>query len=88
MFFSVTYCTSVFNCQARAAAPCVMFFDELDSIAKSRGGSAGDGGRSFRVLLRRPSSSIKPLILISYFSFLHVNTSMPAKGRSNEDYGS
>ena len=22
-----------------------MFFDELDSIAKSRGGSAGDGGR-------------------------------------------
>jgi transitional endoplasmic reticulum ATPase len=30
--------------KARAAAPCVMFFDELDSIAKTRGGSSGDAG--------------------------------------------
>ncbi|KAG0359302.1 AAA ATPase cdc48, partial [Mortierella sp. AD032] len=30
--------------KARAAAPCVMFFDELDSIAKARGGGSGDGG--------------------------------------------
>ncbi|KAI9476812.1 AAA ATPase cdc48 [Coemansia sp. RSA 989] len=30
--------------KARAAAPCVMFFDELDSVAKARGGSMGDGG--------------------------------------------
>jgi transitional endoplasmic reticulum ATPase len=30
--------------KARAAAPCVMFFDELDSIAKARGGGNGDGG--------------------------------------------
>merc|ERR1719204_1610258 len=30
--------------KARSAAPCVLFFDELDSIAKARGGSAGDGG--------------------------------------------
>ncbi|KAF9311852.1 AAA ATPase cdc48 [Podila horticola] len=37
--------------KARAAAPCVMFFDELDSIAKARGGSAGDaGGAGDRVL--------------------------------------
>merc|ERR1719267_421125 len=30
--------------KARAAAPCVLFFDELDSIAKMRGGTVGDGG--------------------------------------------
>ena len=31
--------------KARSAAPCVLFFDELDSIAKARGGNVGDGGR-------------------------------------------
>ncbi|CAM5169604.1 unnamed protein product [Eretmochelys imbricata] len=30
--------------KARQAAPCILFFDELDSIAKARGGGAGDGG--------------------------------------------
>jgi len=28
--------------KARQAAPCVLFFDELDSIAKARGGNIGD----------------------------------------------
>lgn len=37
--------------KARAAAPTVVFLDELDSIAKSRGGSNGDaGGASDRVV--------------------------------------
>ena len=36
--------------KARAAAPCVLFFDELDSIAKARGSSMGDAGGADRVL--------------------------------------
>jgi transitional endoplasmic reticulum ATPase len=37
--------------KARAAAPCVLFFDELDSIGTARGGGHGDaGGASDRVI--------------------------------------
>lgn len=37
--------------KARQAAPCILFFDELDSIAKKRGSSLGDaGGAGDRVI--------------------------------------
>jgi len=37
--------------KARGAAPCVLFFDELDSVGQARGSSMGDaGGASDRVL--------------------------------------
>jgi transitional endoplasmic reticulum ATPase len=37
--------------KVRAAAPCIMFFDELDSVAKARDGGGGDAaGAGDRVL--------------------------------------
>ena len=37
--------------KARNAAPCILFFDELDSIARARGGGGGDaGGAGDRVM--------------------------------------
>lgn len=36
--------------QARSARPCVIFFDELDSLAPARGGSGDSGGVMDRVV--------------------------------------
>jgi ribosome biogenesis ATPase len=36
--------------RARASAPCVVFFDELDSLCPKRGGDGGGGGVSERVV--------------------------------------
>ncbi|KAK2918466.1 peroxisomal ATPase PEX6 isoform X1 [Channa argus] len=37
-------------CRARSAAPCVVFFDELDSLAPSRGRSGDSGGVMDRIV--------------------------------------
>ena len=49
--------------KARGAAPCVLFFDELDSIARARGSSGGDaGGAGDRVInqVSHPNRNPKP----------------------------
>lgn len=60
--------------KARAAAPCVVFLDELDSIAKARGGSIGDaGGASDRVvnmLLTEMDGMSRFLIIFTLASFV------------------
>jgi transitional endoplasmic reticulum ATPase len=43
--------------KARTAAPCILFFDELDSIAKARGGSLGGMSLSHS-LTHSPFSSL------------------------------
>lgn len=39
-----------YNSQARSARPCVIFFDELDSLAPARGASGDSGGVMDRVV--------------------------------------
>ncbi len=43
MLTFLSLCPSVFS-KARTAAPCIIFFDELDSLAPNRGHSGDSGG--------------------------------------------
>ena len=41
---------TLFDTQARAASPAIIFFDEIDALAASRDGAAAGGGVGARVL--------------------------------------
>ncbi|KAL7989160.1 hypothetical protein Chor_008079 [Crotalus horridus] len=61
--------------KARQAAPCVLFFDELDSIAKARGGNIGDGGGAAdrvinQILTEMDGMSTKKNVFIIDLEFL------------------
>ncbi|CAM9777424.1 unnamed protein product, partial [Ascophyllum nodosum] len=45
--------------KARATSPCVLFFDELDSIAQQRGGSSGDGGGAADHVMNQPLTEME-----------------------------
>ena len=46
---SEAYIRDIFD-KTQAAAPCVVFFDKLDSIAKTRGSPGDAGGAADRVV--------------------------------------
>jgi SpoVK/Ycf46/Vps4 family AAA+-type ATPase len=48
--FQLTICDTAHALQARSARPCVIFFDELDSLAPARGASGDSGGVMDRVV--------------------------------------
>ena len=50
--------------KARAAAPCILFFDEMDSIAKARGSGSGGGEAGDRVRLSSTHPPTHPFPLI------------------------
>ena len=56
----------------------MLFFDELDSIAKSRGGNVGDGGRS-SYLYKFCSPAFMHTMNVSSAAFVYtIKVSFPA----------
>ena len=59
--------------QARSARPCVIFFDELDSLAPARGASGDSGGVMDRVVSQvTKTCGTLDACAISYIVILHI----------------
>lgn len=56
------------NSQARSACPCVIFFDEFDSLAPARGASGDSGSVMDRVVSQVISYSEQDHDVCSFFS--------------------
>lgn len=68
-----------YNSQARSARPCVIFFDELDSLAPARGASGDSGGVMDRVVSQVNSFSEldNQDVLESSYGLPNVNCNFP-----------
>ena len=67
IFRQCTICNTIHAFQARSARPCVIFFDELDSLAPARGASGDSGGVMDRVV-----SQVKIIFSIELGKFLSL----------------
>lgn len=77
--------------KARAAAPCILFFDEMDSIAKARGsggaGSSEAGDRVINQILTEIDGvgARKSVFVIGAYCLIHVGMPMSVDGLDGLD---
>lgn len=60
--------------QARAARPCVVFFDELDALAPARGAAGDSGGVMDRVVSQVRSSNYALIHIVNLIICVHMFT--------------
>lgn len=65
-------CNSSVTLQARSARPCVIFFDELDSLAPARGASGDSGGVMDRVVSQVPNTFVICRIFFFFSLIYHL----------------